>query len=163
MTKILGLAHGLIYETSETSIKLNYFILVAIHVLRIKFGLTLFLICCRSSVLWLCINPLVTNGLSHPYHLEESTFIIRGIRSCFFWLAAEAASRILGPFNDTEIIFRRSSLLGDFIRHAQGSLFLHLGLLRQTPCTNNKREQTISSPIGTSRTLLYLYHTLPLP
>ena len=24
-------------------------------------------------------NPIVTNGLSHPYHLDESTFISRGI------------------------------------------------------------------------------------
>ena len=80
-----------------------------------------------------------------------------------YWLAAKAASHTLGPFSDTESYFRRSSSLGDFIRHALGSLFLHLGLLRQTPCTNNKREQTISSPIGTIRTLLYPYHTLPLP
>ena len=29
-------------------------------------------------------NPLVTNGLSHPYHLDESTFILRGVRSIFF-------------------------------------------------------------------------------
>ena len=28
-------------------------------------------------------NPLVTNGLSHCYHLDESTFIFRGIRSNF--------------------------------------------------------------------------------
>ena len=26
-------------------------------------------------------DPLVTNGLSHPYQLDESTFIFRGIRS----------------------------------------------------------------------------------
>ena len=26
-------------------------------------------------------NPLVTNGISHPYHLDESTFIYRGTRS----------------------------------------------------------------------------------
>ena len=40
------------------------------------------------------INPLVTNGLSHPvtnglshpYHLNESTFIFRGIRSDFSFL-----------------------------------------------------------------------------
>ena len=24
-------------------------------------------------------KPLVTNGLSHPYHLDEYTFILRGI------------------------------------------------------------------------------------
>ena len=32
------------------------------------------------------INPLVTNGLSHPYHLDESTFIFRGIWSDFSFL-----------------------------------------------------------------------------
>ena len=31
-------------------------------------------------------NPLVTNGFSHPYHLDESTFIYRGIRSDFSFL-----------------------------------------------------------------------------
>ena len=30
------------------------------------------------------INPLVTNGLSHPYHWDESIFILRGTRSIFF-------------------------------------------------------------------------------
>ena len=29
------------------------------------------------------VNPLVTNGLSHPYHLDESTFSFSGIRSDF--------------------------------------------------------------------------------
>ena len=29
------------------------------------------------------IIPYVTNGLSHPYHLDGSTFILRGIRSIF--------------------------------------------------------------------------------
>ena len=29
------------------------------------------------------INPIVMNGLSHPYHLDESIFIFRGIRSIF--------------------------------------------------------------------------------
>ena len=26
-----------------------------------------------------CLNPYLTNGLSHYYHLGESTFILRGI------------------------------------------------------------------------------------
>ena len=26
------------------------------------------------------INPLVTNGLSHPYQLDESIFIFRGVK-----------------------------------------------------------------------------------
>ena len=30
------------------------------------------------------VNPLVSNGLSHRYHLEESILIFRGIRSIFF-------------------------------------------------------------------------------
>ena len=28
----------------------------------------------------------MTNGLSHPYHLDDSTFIVRGIRSMFSFL-----------------------------------------------------------------------------
>ena len=32
------------------------------------------------------VNPLVTNGLSHSYHLDESTFIYRGIRNDFSFL-----------------------------------------------------------------------------
>ena len=27
------------------------------------------------------INPLMTNGLSHPYHMGESIFILKGTRS----------------------------------------------------------------------------------
>ena len=32
------------------------------------------------------VNPLVTNGLSHPYHLDKPTFILRGIMSYFEFL-----------------------------------------------------------------------------
>ena len=32
------------------------------------------------------LNPLVTNELSHRYHLDESTFILRGIRREFLFL-----------------------------------------------------------------------------
>ena len=32
------------------------------------------------------LNPLVVNGLSHPYHLDESTFIFRGVGSNFSFL-----------------------------------------------------------------------------
>ena len=32
------------------------------------------------------VNPLVTNGFSHPYHLDESTFILRDVRSNFSYL-----------------------------------------------------------------------------
>ena len=31
-------------------------------------------------------NPLVTNGLSHPYHLDESIFVLRGFESIFSFL-----------------------------------------------------------------------------
>ena len=30
------------------------------------------------------INPLVMSGLSHPYHLDDSSFICRGIGNEFF-------------------------------------------------------------------------------
>ena len=36
------------------------------------------------SVINCHINPLVTNGLSHSYQLDESTYIFRGNRSSFF-------------------------------------------------------------------------------
>ena len=44
-------------------------------------------------------NPYVTNELSHPYHLDESTFVIRGIRSefsflCHFSMEFQQANRI---------------------------------------------------------------------
>ena len=44
-------------------------------------------------------NPLVMNGLSHPYHLDESIYIFRGIRSkisCSFHFSMEVkyANRI---------------------------------------------------------------------
>ena len=32
------------------------------------------------------INPLVANGHSHPYHLDESIFIFRDIGSNFFFV-----------------------------------------------------------------------------
>ena len=32
------------------------------------------------------VNPLVTNGLSHSYHLDESIFIYRGFRVEFLFL-----------------------------------------------------------------------------
>ena len=34
-------------------------------------------------------NPLVTNGLSNSYHLDESIFIFRGIRSIFSFLCPQ--------------------------------------------------------------------------
>ena len=39
-----------------------------------------------SSLAKTKINPLVTNELSHPYQMDESTFIFRGIRSDFSFL-----------------------------------------------------------------------------
>ena len=32
-------------------------------------------------------NPYMTNGFSHHYHLEESTFVFRGVRSDFYFLS----------------------------------------------------------------------------
>ena len=32
------------------------------------------------------INPYVTNGLSHPYHMDESISIFRGVSSIFSFL-----------------------------------------------------------------------------
>ena len=33
------------------------------------------------------INPYLTNGFSHHYHLDESTFIFRGVRIDFYFLS----------------------------------------------------------------------------
>ena len=33
-----------------------------------------------------CLNPYLTNGFSHHYHLDESTFIFRGVRSDFYFI-----------------------------------------------------------------------------
>ena len=33
------------------------------------------------------LNPYLTNGFSHCYHLGESTFIFRGVRSDFYFLS----------------------------------------------------------------------------
>ena len=30
------------------------------------------------------VNPYLTNGFSHHYHLDDSTFSFRGVRSDFF-------------------------------------------------------------------------------
>ena len=36
-----------------------------------------------SSLKTFYLNPYLTNGFSHHYHLGEYTFIIRGVRSDF--------------------------------------------------------------------------------
>ena len=51
--------------------------LCCIHV-----NLTMFLCSCRICFAY--INPLVTNGLFHPYQLGETSFIFRGKGSKFF-------------------------------------------------------------------------------
>ena len=40
----------------------------------------------RNRWVDLHFNPLVTNGLSHPYHLDASTSILRGNRINFSFL-----------------------------------------------------------------------------
>ena len=34
----------------------------------------------------ICLNPLMTNGFSHTYHLDDSVFIFKGIGSDFSFL-----------------------------------------------------------------------------
>ena len=36
---------------------------------------------------WMHLNPYLTNGFSHYYHLGESTFIFRGVRCDFKFLS----------------------------------------------------------------------------
>ena len=40
------------------------------------------------------INPFVTNGHSHLYHLDESTFIFRDIRSIFIFISFYDENRV---------------------------------------------------------------------
>ena len=58
------------------------------------------------------MNCIKRKGLRYGVRIHTQAFSLN------FWLAAKAASHILGPFSDTESYFRRSSSLGDFIRHA---------------------------------------------
>ena len=39
-----------------------------------------------TVLLSIAFNTLVTNGLAHPYHLGEPTFIYRDIKSIFSYL-----------------------------------------------------------------------------
>ena len=40
-----------------------------------------------SELCFLILNPYLTNGFSHHYQLDESTFIFRGVRSDFQFLS----------------------------------------------------------------------------
>ena len=42
-------------------------------------------------------NPLVTNGFSHPYHLDQSTFVLRGFRSNFSFFDENLVSKQNSP------------------------------------------------------------------
>ena len=42
-------------------------------------------------------NPLVTNGLSHPYHLDESIFIFGGIGGIFSFFDENHVSKQNSP------------------------------------------------------------------
>ena len=62
---------------------------------------TVCMVCKVERFSMVSINTFVTNGLSHPYHLDESTFIFRVIRSNFsflfhFWREFISANRISG-------------------------------------------------------------------
>ena len=53
---------------------------------RIANGLETILFFRRRNPLVLSVNPYMTNGFSHHYHLGESTLIFRGVRSDFEFL-----------------------------------------------------------------------------
>ena len=42
--------------------------------------------CCFTLFIMSCVNPYLTNGFSHHYKLDESTFIFRGVRNYFYFL-----------------------------------------------------------------------------
>ena len=41
----------------------------------------------RAIYIGCLINPYLTNGYSHHYQLDESTFIFRGVRGDFYFLS----------------------------------------------------------------------------
>ena len=48
-------------------------------------------LCCTVFAVWylgwdLEFNPFMMNGFSHHYHLDESIFIFRGVRSDYYFL-----------------------------------------------------------------------------
>ena len=47
------------------------------------------------------INPLVTNGLSHSYHFDESTFIFKGHQEYFIFI-------FISFFDDNQVIKQNS-------------------------------------------------------
>ena len=57
-------------------------------------------------------NIIVTNGLSHPYHLDESTFIFRGIGRIFSFLFHFSVKNMLANriAPDAELRFAASHL-----------------------------------------------------
>ena len=50
-----------------------------------------------------CINPLVMNGLSHPYQMDEYIFIFRGIRSNYSFIFHFYVSKQKSPRLDAAI------------------------------------------------------------
>ena len=52
--------------------------------LRVNIDMTKGMVYCPN--LDLLVNLYMTNGFSHRYQLVESTFIIRGVRSDFFFV-----------------------------------------------------------------------------
>ena len=60
------------------------------HIIFHRFGRTDGESLMDYKILWFFVsgelNPLVTNKLSHPYHLDKSIFIFRDIRSNFSFI-----------------------------------------------------------------------------
>ena len=40
-----------------------------------------------GAIVFITVNPYLTNGFFHHYHLGESTLIFRGVRSDFYFLS----------------------------------------------------------------------------
>ena len=51
----------------------------------------------NCSAMEYLLNPLLTNGFSHPYHSGRSIFIFRGIRSDFSFLDESKVSEQNSP------------------------------------------------------------------
>ena len=53
---------------------------------KIAFSISFCFLSSTALAFSTCFSPYATNGLSHPYQMDESTFIFRGIRNDFSFL-----------------------------------------------------------------------------
>ena len=74
----------------------------------------------------------MTNGLSHPYHLDESTFTFRGIRGNFLFVDKFPASKQNSPRWDATFCGVTSGVILFAYVHKKGARLIWAKSLNQT-------------------------------